>query len=86
VLEPIFCAAEELSDAVNKHAIQSGLPGDVLKQPVRLLPMLPALKFITKTAREAGDLTFGIRMAQPVHFDNMKTVTPFLNGCSITAW
>jgi AraC-like DNA-binding protein len=81
VLEPIFRAAEELSDTATKHAIQSGLPGDVLQQPARLVPLLPALKFIATMAQIGGDSTFGIRMAQPVHFNEIKTVMPFLSGC-----
>jgi AraC-like DNA-binding protein len=82
VLEPIFRAAQELSDSVNKHAGKSGLPGDVLEHPDRILPLVPALKFIARMARESGDPTFGIRMAQPVHFNNIKTVIPFLVSCS----
>jgi AraC-like DNA-binding protein len=82
VLEPIFCAAQELSDAVDKHASNSGLPGDVLEHPDRILPLIPALNFIARMARESGDPTFGMRMAQPVQFNNIKTVMPFLVSCS----
>lgn len=82
VCEAIVFAARQHGTPVQKLADAADFPIHALEHPEMLVPQLPARQLIESISRLEGDQLFGVRMAQALPFQKIRTVIPTLQGCS----